>query len=218
MIVYRVLSKENINYSNPKRTGTNSFTYNDTEYMHFFILPENAETLQILKYKINNQESSIIKCDIPYNLLEFGIGLYTWYYHFKFVPFLEVRIKKHDFKPEYIKETSTYIKHEWKNSNIFKRYLINCIYNQKAYTFKDNIIKVNNNFNFLHYFNKIDLEKENILVNDYPQDISFNDLKKQELSISKRILISFKEEIEMFKDLDVNFYNLDYNEKKYQKR
>ena len=213
MILYRVISNNN---SNKTEFGINSFNYNSDDYIHFFILPENAEIFQIGKYTIKNQKSLILKCDISYNLLEFGVGLYSWYYHFKFVPFLEVRIKKKDFSTSFIMETSTYIKNEWKNTSIFKRYLINCIYNQNVFTyvnFKKNSIILNQNFNFLYYFNEFDLIKEQINIHDYPKDINFSNLKKQELSLIKRTLISLKENIEMFKDFDQNFYNLYYIDK-----
>ena len=220
MILYRVIPTNTCNINNPREFGLNTFTYDNDDYLHFFILPENAEELQSRKYTINNQKSVVLKCDIPFEFLEFGIGLYNYYYNFKLTPFLEARMKKSNFKNFFIKETLTYVKHEWKNSEIFKRYLINCIYNQKAFAyinFKKTKLVLNLNFNFLHYFSKLDLEKENIVLTDYPENISLKDLKKQELSFINRIFIAFKEGFLMMKDYDINFYDLDYNEKKLKK-
>lgn len=217
MIVYRVVLTDQVIINNK---GINSFNYDKNEYLHFFILPENAEIFQTRNYKNNNINSIIFKCDIPYNLLEFGIGLYGWYYHIKMVPFLEVRIKQENFKPTFIKDISNFVKFEWKNTEIFKRYLINCIYNQNAFTYLDKNnykIKLNNKFNFLHYFNKNDLEKEKIFVKDYPYEESLNNLKIKNLSIIKRILISIKENIEMLNETESAFIDIKYNEKKYQK-
>ena len=216
MILYRVIPANTCNISNSKEIGLNTFNYDNNDYLHFFILPENAGELQNRKYTINNQKSLVLRCDIPYELLEFGVGLYSWYYHTKLVPFLEARVKKCDFKNFFIKETLTYVKHEWKNSGIFKRYLINCIYNQRVFTYTNlnkTKLVLNPNFNFLHYFNKSDLEKENIVLTDYPENISLKELKKQELSFIKRILIGLKEGFEMMKEYDINFYNLYYDEK-----
>ena len=102
MILYRVIPKDNEDISNTPWIGINSFNYDDEDYLHFFILPENVQILQYRKYKINNIDSLIIRCDIPYNLIEFGIGLYNWYYNYKLVPFLEARIKRKYFKQEFI--------------------------------------------------------------------------------------------------------------------
>ena len=55
--------------------------------------------------------------------------------------------------------------------------------------------------------------EENIVLTDYPENISLKELKKQELSFIKRILIGLKEGFEMMKEYDINFYNLYYNEK-----
>ena len=220
MILYRVIPKNNPTISNKKTKGINTFKYDEKiDYLHFFILPQNAYIYQLLQYGQNNIESIILKCDIPLNKLTFGVGLYFWYYRFKRVPFLEARINTNDFQKEYIKEISSYVRHEWNNFEIFKKYLINCIYNQKAFTYIDKenyIIKLNPNYNFLEYFTKDDLEKENIILNNSSKDESLRDLKKKELSRLNRILITLKENIE---DLSINddvFLNLDYYEKKYK--
>jgi len=224
MILYRIIENKNFGISNPKKSKfyLNTFDYDENvDYLHFFILPENVDALQSGKF-LFNKESIILRCDISIELLEFGIGLYTWYYRNKFVPFLEVRIKKSDFQNSFIKETSSYIKDEWKNIEIFKRYLVNCIYNQNAFTYtntKKTKLTINPDFNFFDYFNKSDLENEHLNTANYPEDISFTALKKQKLSFIKRTLINFKEAFEMINDCDPNFYNIDYIEKiKYQKK
>ena len=217
MILYRVIPKSNKDISNQKINGLNSFSYQNDEYIHFFILPEHVEYLQFRKYSIDNIDSIILKCDIPYHLLEFGVGLYSWYYHFKLVPFLEARIKKQNFNNSFIKETSNYVKHEYKNNEIYKRYLINCIYNQTVFKYQDNEKKkliINKHFNFLHYFNQDDLLKEDIIVPDYPENKSFTELKKQNLTFIKKLFVETKEGLEMFKENDINFYDIDYNEKR----
>ena len=217
MILYRIILPNNKDITNEKTKGLNSFKYDDSiEYVHFFILPQNLEIYQLYDFEQLNIKSIVLKCDIPFNLLEFGVGLYRWYYRFKYVPFLEARIKKDDFNDSYIKEKSTYVKHEWKNEEIFKRYLINCIYNQNAFKYLDSkryLLELNKHFNFLHYFNQEDLLKENIIVNDYPDNESLINLKKKELSFIKRMLFSIKESIENTYLYDANFKDLTYYEK-----
>jgi len=217
MILYRIIPKSNLDICNNKIKGLNSFIYNQNmEYIHFFILPENAHVYW-MEYQFKKIDTIILKCDIPLNLIEFGVGLYIWYYHFKYVPFLEARINKDDFQEYFIKEKASYVKYEWKNQEIFKRYLINCIYNQKAFTYVDKknyIIKLNENFNFLHYFNKFDLQKEHIFLNNYPKEESLINLKQKELSFIKRLLINIKENIENLSEYDTNFIDLKYYEKK----
>ena len=83
-----------------------------------------------------------------------------------------------------------------------------CIYKQTAFKYIDfnkKIITINNQFNFLDYFNKEDLIKENIDITNYPDIIDLNNLKQQELSILKRILIFLKELRESVYDID-NIY------------
>ena len=199
MILYRVIPKNNQNIINKKWIGINSFEYDNQEYLHFYILPEHVNFLKKIKYDYNKIDSIILKCDIPYNLLEFGIGLYKWYYYLKKVPFLEARIKAIDFKLGYIKEISDNIEPNWLNENIFNRYLINCIYNQRCFIYinkEKNIIKNNPNFNYLHYFNKDDLEKENINLQDYPEIENLDFLKKRELSFRKKLYIEIKEKLD----------------------
>lgn len=208
MILYRVILNAN-NISNPKINGLNSFNYQDNiEYLHFYILPENAEIIQLDKY-YQGISTYILKCDIPYEIIKdnFGVGLYTWYYRFKKVPFLEVRIKKEDFIPNFIIDKSGYINALWKNHFIFERYLINCIYNQTVFTYIDkshSTLKLRKDFNFLHYFSRDDLKKAGLSTESYPEDINFSNLKKKKLLLFKRLLIDVKENIEMNYDFDGN--------------
>ena len=194
MILYRVESN-NLN----TEFGINTFNYqNEEKYIHFYILPEHADILQIHKYYINNIDSYILKCNIPYKLLEFGIGLYN-VNNYKKIPFLEARVKLKDFKKEYLIEKQNMVLATWYDSNIFERYLINCVYNKCFYFIdkKNDIIKLNNNFNFLYYFKKDDLERENIKVDNYPIIKDYNVLKKEYLSFLKRIYVNVLEYLEL---------------------
>ena len=102
MFLYRVISKDNIGILNKTWIGINTFKYdNQKKYIHFYFFPEHAEFLQKTKYKNNG---IILKCNIPIELLEFGIGLYNWHHRFKKEPFLEARIEYDKFKEEFIIE------------------------------------------------------------------------------------------------------------------
>ena len=100
MFLYRVISKNNTGIENKPWIGINTFKYdNDTKYLHFYFFPEHAEFLQKTKYK---NEGIILRCNIPIELLEFGIGLYNWHHNFRKEPFLEARIEYDKFKEEFI--------------------------------------------------------------------------------------------------------------------
>ena len=178
MFLYRVVTNDN-NILNKPWKGINTFIYDkDKEYLHFYFFPEHADFLQNTKYKNN---SCVIKCDIPINLLEFGIGLYNFYFNFKKSPFLEARIDFSNFKDNFIIEKKDRIDSNWKNKILYKRYLRDCIYNQTSYTIIDKdefIIRLNKDFNFLNY-----IYEDN------------NNYKEEELSYIKNILINLNERI-----------------------
>ena len=192
MILYRVIPKE----KQETEKGINSFTYDDKEYIHFYILPEHAEIIQIHKYYIKDKKSYILKCNIPYQLLEFGIGLYSWN-GYKNIPFLEARIKKNDFLETYILGIYNKVNEKWKNHKIYERYLVYCVYSNFFKFIKNDKVIFNSNFNFLHYFNIDDLNFENIYVSNYPIEKDYNELKKENFSILKRLYISFQEFLEI---------------------
>ena len=188
MKLYRVIQSDN-NIKNEDFKGVNTFNYAENEeYLHFFILPEHAEIYKQLKYTNNSRQSWIYQVDIPYEVIKdcFGAGMYT-YYHPKIKnAYLEVRIRKQDFDKKYIVDKAESVKPEWKNDEIFERYLYNCVWGigeTKEYKYVEKCrpviilsheslqVKINKDFNFLHYFPKQDLIKENINVADYPQKL-----------------------------------------------
>lgn len=189
MNLYRVVQSGN-NITNNDFKGVNTFNYAENEeYLHFFILPEHAEIYKQLKYTNNSIPSLIYKVDIPYEVIKdcFGAGMYTYYQPKVKNAFLEVRIKKQDFDKKYIVDQSENIKTEWKNNEIFQRYLYNCVRNDFIITedykyvekcqpvnilsYESLKVEINKDFNFLHYFSQNDLKKENINVVDYPQKL-----------------------------------------------
>lgn len=215
MILFRVIPKNNENILNEEWSGVNTFNYEqDKEYIHFFILPENAEVFQLLKYKNNQIESIILKCDIPFYLLKdnFGAGMYRYYYPHKRTPFLEAKIQRQLFDKNFIVDTSEKIKDEWKNTEIFNRFMFHCVSSHTDKTippilFNTNVLEeskpnLNPNFNFLHYFTKQQLIKENIQIEKYPEPIPENEIQyyknynrtpKELKSERKNILISLRD-------------------------
>lgn len=186
MFLYRVVSKDTFlsRGTNDSFTGINTFKYEDgEEYMHFFIIPELANVYQLLKYDNENEESIVLKCDLPYSLIKdnFGAGIYKYFNLRKRDPFIEVRIKKADFDKSMIVEMSDKVKEEWKNKAIYSRYMSRIIkgndecvveYNDDFSTYgaeKYDHPSLNSNFNFLNYFPLKELEKEG-LKNDYDND------------------------------------------------
>ena len=179
MFLYRVVLKDNTKIINSPWKGINTFQYeNNKEYLHFYFFPEHAEFLQKTKYY--NKESTIIKCDIPLDLLEFGIGLYNYYFTFQKSPFLEARIEYDKFDESFIIEKKDTIDDNWKNPLLYKRYLKNCVYGDKPYyiinkndsknsgynTNRQSKIKI---YNFPNIFNVLSVilyhEDENIYTN-----------------------------------------------------
>lgn len=197
MFLYRVIEKEkyiNGNIVNTVWEGANTFKYvSNQEYIHFFLLPESAQIYQLLKYKNRNIESVVIKCDVPYAVIEnnFGVGMYRWYDPKIRSPFLEVRLNTEEFDKSMIIEVSDNVEEGWKNKTIYSRYL-NKIINRKnihrdipsSVTLNDygeiEKVELNNGFNFLNYFPLEQLNKEN-LKNDYKEDAivesSYNNTK-----------------------------------------
>lgn len=178
MILYIVIQNSN-SIINDNFYGLNSFDYDKENYIHFFLLPENAEIYQILRYKNNDIPSEIIKCDIPYFKIKnnFGIGMYK-YYHPKYKsPFLKCIIPLEQFDKSMILEKEKKVPASWKNSEIYKRYLIECVYLHRCLLHNDseNKIRLNREFNFLHYFPRSVLKKEKIECTDYPIDNSIDE-------------------------------------------
>lgn len=209
MILYRVVDNDK-SIINKESVGCNSFNYDkNTDYLHFFILPENAKVYKKLKYDNENKKSFVYKCDIPYKIIKnnFGIGMYRWYFPSIRTPFLEVRIKKSDFVEEFIVEKSDKIKDEWCNKEIYNRFVDLCVDKREPIIsihhhpfFK---LELNDNFNYLDYFSKEDLLKENIDISNYPEPIDEDSIEyfklqkkdntlKNKLEIIKRILLNRK--------------------------
>lgn len=193
MKLYRVIEEGITDFLNTDSIkGVNTFHYdNDDQYIHFFVLPENAEIYQKLKYENINKKSIVLQCDLPLSLIKdnLGAGMYQWYFLGKRHPFLEVKIKKEDFKDDYIIDSSDKVKDEWKNKEIYNRYLIHGINNLEPITIKSFIpfnVEINPKFNFLHYFPKEDLEKEKIIVDDYPTEI-FSDEEVEKIMYPERV-------------------------------
>lgn len=186
MKLYRVVQSDN-KIKNDDFHGINTFEYAENEeYLHFFVLPEHAEIYKQLKFTNNSIPSLIYQVDIPYEIIKdcFGAGMYTYYQPRIKHAFLEVRIKKQDFDKKYILSKSENIKPEWTNDEIYERYLYHCVWDFNITEAYKNVekcpvvnilsceslkVKINKDFNFLHYFPKNDLAKENINVADYPQ-------------------------------------------------
>lgn len=201
MKLYRVVQSDN-NITNSDFNGVNTFDYAENEeYLHFFVLPEHAEIYKLLKYTNKNKSSLIYQVDIPYEVIKdcFGAGMYTYYHPRIRNAFLEVRIKKQDFDKKFIVDKSENIKPEWKNDEIYQRYLYHCVWddawNRKCFKYvkrcrpvhilsknysEDLKVELNKDFNFLHYFPQKDLDKENINVADYPQKLENIEVKTTE--------------------------------------
>lgn len=215
MKVYRVIKDEE-SLLNEDTIGENSFNYEEgTEYLHFFILPENANTYQRVKYYNQGLSSTVYQCDIPYEILKdnFGVGMYLWYYEDHRTAFLECRIKKQDFKEEFIVDKAYGVPSEWENKHIYYRFLKNCVDFNNA--LKNNIgekIELNENFNFLDYFPKGDLEKEDIDTSNYPKDINFEDVEYFKLMYDSPTKTTSK--FEQLKEKLHNFYSQKIKQKK----
>lgn len=186
MFLYRVIEKERYikgKIANNVWEGMNTFNYyNNEEYLHFFLLPELADIYQLLKYRNNNKDSVVIKCDIPYFLIKdnFGVGMYRWYDPKVRSPFLEVRLNKNVFDNNMIIEVSDKVEDSWKNKAIYSRYLNKLINSRNELhdmpvkiLLEDEIVadvQLNKEFNFLNYIPLEQLKKEN-LENDYNEDV-----------------------------------------------
>ncbi len=198
MILYRTKPLDN-EEKFEKQTGLNTFDYNDEkEYYHFFILPENAEVYKHIKTQMENKTYYVFKCDIPYELIKnnFGVGMYNWYYPHKKTPFLEVRINKNDFNEGFILEKSPIVKKEWLNEEIYNRFMKDCVDSLKPINilnYDPLEVQLNKEFNFLDYFTKEDLEKENIDTSNYPKPIDKNIINYYKMmndNVNKRNLIN----------------------------
>lgn len=215
MKLYRVV-KDQKNFMNEEVIGANSFIYDEGEtYYHFFILPENAITYQKVLYDNQGLSSLIYQCDIPYEVIKnnFGIGMYHWYYEDKRTPFLECRLNEKEFKKKYIIDKCEYVKDEWENKEIYYRFMKNCVDESKPLKSFDGVhATINEDFNFLDYFPKEDLIKENIDTTNYPNPIKFEDINyfMQMYDFPKRKkkrLVELKEKL-------INFYKKEKTKKK----
>ena len=196
MYLYRVMKRDRYlegNITNEENKGLNSFVYDEgEEYVHFFILPEFAESYQQKKYNIETNESVVLKCDVPYSIIKdnFGIGMYDWYSHFP-DPIAEVRLNKNEFNSNMVVDVYDSVPKNIKNKKIFDRYIktaIEDLYsplyidpNEDLFVQLEKKPIVNPEFNFLNYFSNEELEKEN-LTNDYRPLIYYKDTKIETLS------------------------------------
>ena len=170
------------------------------DYIHFFVLPESAQAYQSFKYSNKKIKSLIMQCDIPYELLKdnFGFGMYTRLEpesEYSFVgnrgmlmmildtrvryPFIEVRLNKGQFDNSMISDVSDTVKPEWLNPRIYNRYLKDVVKRKHdvvspLYCCKNHHnpsrVKANEDFKFLHYFPKSELNKEGNICEDHPDD------------------------------------------------
>ena len=184
MFLYRVISKDNTGIENKPWIGINTFKYDDhKKYLHFYFFPEHAEFLQKNKYK---NEGIILRCNIPVELLEFGIGLYNWHHNFRKEPFLEARIECDKFKEEFIIDKKDKIDNSWKKPLLYRRYVNNCLYDHIPYFYVDrynNIIAIKQDFDFNYY-----------IYEGYPN------IQKQKLIYLKRLFLHLNERIEKTKE------------------
>ena len=187
MYLYRVIDQErflNGQIDNEKNENkiVSTFEYDGEEYIHFFILPEDAEMYQKHVYADKKKQSFITKWDIPYSVIKdnFGIGLYTYYSSY-LDPVLEVCLNRNELKRDMLKECSKEMYEGWKNKTIRDRYM-KCLGLELSKTYIENPLyldydedwyeqfevnpRLNPKFNFLNYFPVEDLEKEG-LSNDY---------------------------------------------------
>ena len=187
MYLYRVIDHDrflNGQIDNEKSENkiVSTFEYDDEEYIHFFILPEDATMYQKDVFSGKNKASFVTRWDIPYSVIKdsFGIGLYTYYSSY-LDPVLEVRVKRNELKRDMLKECSKEIHEGWKNKTIHDRYL-RCLGLELSRTYIENPLyldydgdwyeqfevnpRLNPKFNFLNYFPVEDLKEEG-LSNDY---------------------------------------------------
>lgn len=206
MKLYRVVHDEK-KLLNEKFLGHNSFEYEKgVDYIHFFLLPENAISFQRVMYYNQGLDSRVLQCDIPYEIIKdnFGVGLYGWYLEDKRTPFLECRIKAKDFKKKYIKKVEYEVDPAWENKDIYYRFLKSCVDNTDPIERLNGIkIILNKDFKYEDYFPKEDLEKEGIDTSNYPKPITFDDIDYFKMfwnyeTPKKRRLEQFKEKIKNF--------------------
>ena len=204
MYLYRVIEKErflNGKIDNEKsETGiVNTFEYDDEEYIHFFVMPEDAELYQEYVFSDKKKDSFITRWNIPYSLIKdnFGVGLYMYYSNYN-DPLLEVRINKKDLKRSMLEECSKVMHDDWNNQAIHNRYL-KCLglelskvhmehplyinFDEDWFDQLEQHPRLNPKFNFLNYFPVEDLEIEG-LSNDYTKK---DDAYEEKPSLKTRI-------------------------------
>ena len=224
MILYRVVSK-NKEITIDKSKGINTFKYLDgVDYLHFFILPENAKVFKLLRYDNEREDSIVYKCDIPYQLIKdnFGCGMYRWFSPRKHTPFLEVRIKKDNFRDDFIVEKSSYVKDEWFNEEIYNRFLASCVDSCEPVNilnFNPLEVQLNENFNFLDYFFKEDLVKNEIQISNYPKPVDIKNIEYLKYTTStntnklKTILCKIRDSLLKNKKIERNIKEKETNKR-----
>lgn len=208
MYLYRVIEKERFlsgKLDNKERENkvVNTFDYDGEEYIHFFVMPEDAGLYQEYEFSKEKKKSFITRWNIPYSVIKdnFGVGLYRYYSNY-IDPILEVRINKKELKNGMIEECSKVLYDGWENEAIHNRYLrclgldISYVHMEHPLSFDcdgdwydqlENNPTINPNFNFLNYFPVEDLEKEG-LSNDYEKK---DDVIKEKNTLRAKIASIF---------------------------
>lgn len=171
MYIYRIMDKGrffdgSISNFQPSEPNVNTFEYDGEEYIHFFVLPEQAGIYKKMFYDEKGLKSLTLQFSVPEYMLKdnFGVGMYRCKEDSMMVPFLEVRLKKKDLDREMIEEISSEMMDSWLDKDVYKQYSkdIEKIEGEKSPILLDitkNLIdqtevnpKLNPNFNFFKYF------------------------------------------------------------------
>lgn len=177
--VYRVMNPNNffdgcMTNSKPYELNANTYEYNDgEEYVHFFILPEQADLYKKMFYDEHLFKSVVLQCDIPEGLIKdgLGVGMYRLKEDTMMEPFLEVRLKAEDFDMSMVTSISEKMVRDWYNKEIYNKYqkaiekiewdkspiLVDVSKNVRYQT--EVQPKLNPKFNFFDYFPREDMRK-----------------------------------------------------------